>query len=87
MCRIGNASATLKRASVQNGTAWLSSGGHDCRMPQKTAKKWFGNSTRAGVEKEMTKPRIIKSGKIEEGILDTGRIPEQSGCAYFSKHP
>jgi hypothetical protein len=40
-------------------------------------KKEPGNATRAGVRKEMAKPRMSRSARIAELNLDTARIPEQ----------
>src|ERR1700680_5349001 len=46
-------------------------------MLHKKDKKEPGNSTRASVKKERTKPRMAKSARIAELNLDTWRIPEQ----------
>jgi uncharacterized protein YfaS (alpha-2-macroglobulin family) len=46
-------------------------------MLHKNSKKKRDNATRAGVKKEMAKPRIAKSAKIAELKLNTARIPEQ----------
>jgi hypothetical protein len=43
----------------------------------KKVKKETGNATRAGVEKEMAKPRMAKSAGIAESNLDIARIPER----------
>jgi hypothetical protein len=44
---------------------------------KKKSKKAFGEATRAGVKKEMAKPRMARSARIAELNLDTARIPEQ----------
>ena len=44
---------------------------------KKKAKKAFGEATRAGVKKEMAKPRMARSARIAELNLDTARISEQ----------
>jgi len=46
-------------------------------MLHKKTKKESSNTTRAGVEKEMAKPRMARSAKIAELNLDPARIPEQ----------
>jgi hypothetical protein len=43
----------------------------------KTKKEPSNNETRAGVEKEMAKPRMAKSARIAELNLDTSRVPDQ----------
>ena len=48
-------------------------------MMHKKAKKTSreaGDATRAGVKKEMARPRMAKSARITQRNLDTGRIPE-----------
>jgi hypothetical protein len=40
-------------------------------------KKERGDATRASVKKEMAKPRMARSARIMELILNTTRIPEQ----------
>ncbi|HEY4949020.1 MAG TPA: hypothetical protein VIH88_01680 [Candidatus Acidoferrales bacterium] len=45
-------------------------------MRQKKAKKGSGSATRASVKSEMAKPRITKSARKMERILDATRIPE-----------
>ena len=45
-------------------------------MPNKK-RKTQPDTTRAGVAKEMAKPRMARSAKIAELNLDTSRIPEQ----------
>jgi hypothetical protein len=64
-------------ATVQNGTAWLPSGGHDGCMPHKKRKKEHVNATHASVKKEMAKPRMARSARIMELNLNIARIPEQ----------
>jgi hypothetical protein len=46
-------------------------------MLHKNGKKDHGNATRASVKKEMAKPRMTRSARIDELNLDTARIPEQ----------
>jgi hypothetical protein len=46
-------------------------------MLHKKGKKESGNATRAGVRKEMAKPRMARSARIAELNLDAARIPEQ----------
>jgi hypothetical protein len=47
-------------------------------MRHKKRKKGRGDdATRASVKKEMAKPRMAKSARIMELILDTTRIPGQ----------
>jgi hypothetical protein len=46
-------------------------------MRHKKRKKERGDTTRASVTKEMAKPRMAKSARIMELILDTTRIPGQ----------
>jgi hypothetical protein len=46
-------------------------------MLHKKASKESGNATRAGVSKEMAKPRMARSARIAELNLDAARIPEQ----------
>jgi hypothetical protein len=46
-------------------------------MPKKKRKKESATATRAGVEKEMAKPRMARSARIKEMNLDTARISEQ----------
>jgi hypothetical protein len=46
-------------------------------MVHNNGKKESSNATRAGVKKEMAKPRMAKSARIAELKLDTARIPEQ----------
>jgi hypothetical protein len=46
-------------------------------MPNKKRKKASATATRAGVEKEMAKPRMARSARIKELNLDTARISEQ----------
>jgi hypothetical protein len=41
-------------------------------------KKESENATRAGVVKEMAKPRMARSARIAERNLDTTRIPESA---------
>jgi hypothetical protein len=62
--------------TVRNGTAWLSPQCHRGCMRQKKTKKKPGNTTRAGVEKEMAKPRMARSARIATLNLDAARIPE-----------
>lgn len=45
-------------------------------MLHKKGKKEARDTARASVEKEMAKPRMAKSARITELILDTTRIPE-----------
>jgi hypothetical protein len=45
-------------------------------MEYKKSKIKPGQSTRAGIRKEMAKPRMAKSARIAELKLDTTRIPE-----------
>src|SRR5258708_5708974 len=63
-------------ATVRKGTAWLPSRYHDRCMRHKKRKK-ERDATRASVKKEMAKPRMSKSARIREPILDTTRIPRQ----------
>jgi hypothetical protein len=46
-------------------------------MVHNNGKKESSNATRAGVKKEMAKPRMAKSARIMELNLDTARNPEQ----------
>jgi hypothetical protein len=46
-------------------------------MLHQVGKKESGAATRARVKKEMAKPRMAKSARIAELILDTARIPVQ----------
>ena len=46
-------------------------------MAHKKRKKETGAATRAGIRKEMAKPRMARSAKIAELKLDTARISEQ----------
>ena len=46
-------------------------------MLHKKANKQRDDATRASVKKEMAKPRMAKSARIMELILDTTRIPGQ----------
>jgi hypothetical protein len=46
-------------------------------MLNKKANKTSGDVTRASVKKEMAKPRMTRSARIDELNLDTARIPEQ----------
>jgi len=46
-------------------------------MLNKKISKEPSNTTRAGVEKEMAKPRMARSARIAALNLDTARIPEQ----------
>jgi hypothetical protein len=46
-------------------------------MLHQKGKKEPGDATLARVKKEMAKPRMAKSARIAELILDTARIPEQ----------
>jgi hypothetical protein len=46
-------------------------------MLHKKTKRESSNTTRAGVEKEMAKPRMARSARIAALNLDTARIPEQ----------
>jgi hypothetical protein len=50
-------------------------------MLYKKSKKELGNATRAGVRKEMAKPRMARSARIAELNLDTSRISEQPSAA------
>jgi hypothetical protein len=45
-------------------------------MRHKKATKGSGSATRASVKSEMAKPRMSKSARKMERILDTTRIPE-----------
>jgi hypothetical protein len=45
-------------------------------MLHNKTKKELGNATRAGVRKEMEKPRMARSARIAELNLDTARIAE-----------
>jgi hypothetical protein len=47
-------------------------------MMHRQTKKEPGNTTRADVLKEMSKPRMAKSARIAEQNLDASRIPERS---------
>jgi hypothetical protein len=46
-------------------------------MLHRKTKKEPSNTTRAGVEKEMAKPRMARSARIAALNLDAARIPEQ----------
>jgi len=46
-------------------------------MLQQEGKKEPADETLARVKKEMAKPRMAKSARIAQLILDTARIPEQ----------
>ena len=46
-------------------------------MAHKKRKKEAGGATRAGVKKEMAKPRMARSARVSELNLDTARIPDQ----------
>jgi hypothetical protein len=46
-------------------------------MPHKKTKNELDNATRAGVRKEMAKPRTARSAQIAELTLDSARIREQ----------
>jgi hypothetical protein len=46
-------------------------------MLHNKGKKESGNATRAGVTKEMAKPRMARSARIAELNLDTTRTPER----------
>jgi len=46
-------------------------------MLHQKGKKEPGDTTLARVKKEMVKPRMAKSARIAERILDTARIPNQ----------
>ncbi len=50
---------------------------HDEHMLHKTVKKESSDVTRAGVLKEMAKPRMARSAKIAELNLDTTRTREK----------
>ena len=64
-------------ATVRKGAEGLPSRCHDGCMAHKKRKKEAGDATRAGVKKEMAKPRMARSARITELKLDTARIPEQ----------
>jgi hypothetical protein len=59
------------------GLQGLSSRCHDGCMVHKKRKKEAGAATRAGVKKEMAKPRMARSARITELSLDTARTREQ----------
>jgi len=44
---------------------------------KKKVRKELGEATRASVKKEMAKPRMARSARMMELILDTTRIPGQ----------
>jgi len=44
---------------------------------KKNAKNEFNEETFASVKKEMAKPRMARSARLEKLNLDTARIPEQ----------
>jgi hypothetical protein len=62
--------------TVRNRAAWLTSRCQYGGMLHKKTKKELSNTTRAGVEKEMAKPRMARSARITELNLDTARITE-----------
>ena len=62
---------------MPNGTERVPAQCHDQCMRHKKAKKLPEDVTRAGVKKEMAKPRMARSARIAERNLDTSRVPEQ----------
>jgi hypothetical protein len=54
----------------------VSSGSQDGLMAYKKNKERPENAAQASVKKEMAKPRMARSARIEELKLDTDRIPE-----------
>src|SRR5882762_5770513 len=72
---VGLRLGSWRRSGLQDFTVHGHS--HDRCMRHKKRKKERADATRASVKKEMAKPRMARSARMMELILDTTRNPGQ----------
>jgi hypothetical protein len=62
------------KVTVRNATEWLALRCHRTSMPHSKAKKKLADAILASVAKEMAKPRVAKSAKIDDHPIKR-RVP------------